>query len=913
MKKNALLLAAIILLAFSDINAQTKNVEIDQRLSNGQQVGVLKKWEGSYWSNPFNPGTFYSFPINSNQTILGDQTIHLNQKYNNWNDNFSNVKNHQAHTITNETNKLLSNFIPTHTGATIKTKLEGLDLTGGEVIFKDPWFIDYEDIPYNSQLRNRGMDEAYPRHRTSPFYPNATTQYEYGQTYRGVFLDREISPNNSYYKVGVPEEQTISVHGQSRKFYFNNWEASIINNLPSAQFQNEYNLETGVVFKDPNATVKANLKGQLMANTTSGISSTSQRKIVRTDNGRYHIVYESDGNIYYTYSLTSNFNGNWQKDEIIFLNAKNPSLDYYSNTISLVFENLNGNSVYLYYLEIDAVSGNVSYETYFLMSNSSMDFGIVKPVVSSVSNQRFIIYKKNSNSNLKYRIKTFNSITQNWVWSSVEKDVPESDQYSTNPAVIGNKNLLEHHIVWQQYSSSIKYQHADYRSYDELRFCQYTDVSNNCGFGTNQNPSISVSWENPNHKVQISWQGIYLAALEKIISKEDEVSLKRYEAVTRLKNGNSWGSFRNFGSNVKYVQSGSLNSTNGAVIAWSESNGNYTKYVKRRTDTTYDPTVSLSTNGIYALVSNGSTFENLKASVFNTLTSAPYLINNCTNDFSVEFLDKINSNGSIDLTYGRAGVIGKNGIEFLFNIGDVLLDDESIKFIEMNDTLPITSVNQLNEVARTNNFYLNSQSGLMFSNFYYVVNKTLADSLLTNEFSLNFKCELVSASTNNVVGTFDNVTYNKFNVQEYANPSYLIDCNGIEAGDYYLRLFSTVNEDVEFSISEIQRDNVTLEKQNIILRNFKGEISPIDYMLEQNYPNPFNPSTTIRYQLPQDGMVTLKVYDLLGSEVATLVNEQKTSGRYEVNFDASRLASGVYIYKITSGSYVSSKKMLLVK
>jgi hypothetical protein len=84
------------------------------------------------------------------------------------------------------------------------------------------------------------------------------------------------------------------------------------------------------------------------------------------------------------------------------------------------------------------------------------------------------------------------------------------------------------------------------------------------------------------------------------------------------------------------------------------------------------------------------------------------------------------------------------------------------------------------------------------------------------------------------------------------------------------------------------------------------------YSLEQNFPNPFNPSTTIRYQIPNDGLVTLKVYDILGSEVTTLVNEQKSTGSYEVNFDASRLASGVYIYKITSGNFVSSKKMLLV-
>jgi len=703
----------VVVVSVSILNAQTKQVTVDQKLSNNTtSVGVVGLWNISLSRfDDYSVPQPFTWQIGSSKTLRGYQDILSSEKYNHWINNTTNednVTNHKSFTIYSFTNTLTSKFHPTNLGVKIKTSLEGTETTGGVIQFKDPWFIDYQDGQYANQLRNRGMNDAYPRQRTSPFYPNSTTPFELGQTYRGVFLDQDPATTTTYYKVGVPSEQTISIHGQNRKFYFENWEASIINNLPSAQFQDEYLQETGVVFKDPNAIVTAKLKGQLMSNSTNGISSVSQRKIVRTDNGRYHIVYESNGNVYYTYSLTSDFNGSWQKDEPLFLNAKNPSMDYYNNTISLVFEYLDGNSVYLHYMEIDAVSGSISYETYFLMSSSSSDFGIVKPVVSSISNQRFIVYKKNTNSNLKYRIKTFNSITQNWVWSAIEKDVPETDQYSTNPAVVGNKNLMEHHLVWQQYSSSIKYQHADYRSYDELRFCQYTDVSNNCGFGTNQNPSISVSWENPNHKVQISWQGIYLASLDKIVAKEQDYSLRRYETVTRLKSGTSWHTFRNFGANVKYVQSGSLNSTNGAIIAWSETNGNYTKYVKRRTDTAYDPTVSLSTNGIYALVSNGSTFENLKASVFNALTSAPYLINNCTNDFSVEFLEKINSNGSIDLTYGRSGVIGKNGIEFLFNIGDVLLDDVSIKFIEMNDTLPITSVNQLNEVARTNNFYLNS-------------------------------------------------------------------------------------------------------------------------------------------------------------------------------------------------------------
>ena len=88
---------------------------------------------------------------------------------------------------------------------------------------------------------------------------------------------------------------------------------------------------------------------------------------------------------------------------------------------------------------------------------------------------------------------------------------------------------------------------------------------------------------------------------------------------------------------------------------------------------------------------------------------------------------------------------------------------------------------------------------------------------------------------------------------------------------------------------------------------------PEDFQLYQNYPNPFNPATTITYQLPKDGMVTLKVYDMLGTEVANLVNEKKIAGKYEVKFNASNLASGVYIYWFNINEYVSVKKMVLLR
>ncbi len=89
--------------------------------------------------------------------------------------------------------------------------------------------------------------------------------------------------------------------------------------------------------------------------------------------------------------------------------------------------------------------------------------------------------------------------------------------------------------------------------------------------------------------------------------------------------------------------------------------------------------------------------------------------------------------------------------------------------------------------------------------------------------------------------------------------------------------------------------------------------NPGSFLLEQNYPNPFNPSTVIGYQLSAVSHVTLKVYDVLGREVATLVDEVQKMGSYEVEFDGSRLPSGVYFYRLQAGTYSRTKKLVLLK
>ncbi len=118
--------------------------------------------------------------------------------------------------------------------------------------------------------------------------------------------------------------------------------------------------------------------------------------------------------------------------------------------------------------------------------------------------------------------------------------------------------------------------------------------------------------------------------------------------------------------------------------------------------------------------------------------------------------------------------------------------------------------------------------------------------------------------------------------------------------------------------SEMYLDDIELSMD--MVSDVEYELQPLAFQLEQNYPNPFNPSTKIKYTIPsvtlsgvEGSLVQLKVYDALGNEVATLINEEKPAGNYEVDFNASKLSSGIYFYKLQAGSFVDTRKMLLLK
>jgi hypothetical protein len=135
--------------------------------------------------------------------------------------------------------------------------------------------------------------------------------------------------------------------------------------------------------------------------------------------------------------------------------------------------------------------------------------------------------------------------------------------------------------------------------------------------------------------------------------------------------------------------------------------------------------------------------------------------------------------------------------------------------------------------------------------------------------------------------------------------SVFIDTSTSAGTPYYYRLSVTMKDSAELQSYPIMLNPVATSARPLNVA--------VEFELYDNYPNPFNPSTTIKFELPKSSHVSLTVYDILGREVSVLVNEKREAGAYEVKFDGSNLASGVYFYRIQAGSFVQTKQLLLLR
>jgi Secretion system C-terminal sorting domain len=738
-------------------------------------------------------------------------------------------------------------------------------------------------------------------------------------------------PHNDY-GFKSPEHSTITasqqtLNGTTWDFY--GWEAS------GASLANWQNATTDLNVTQPNATVTAHYKGRLRSNLTSGYASNSQRKIVRTDNGIYHTVYQSDyydiaNNIsfpvvYYAKSATSSFTSSWGADKrfpgsLGVGKGKNPSLDFYGDKVYMVHEAQDDTDIYVVLIVYDTISDTYTYvqdgEDNFVSGViAGATFGSVKPVVGVTSDQIMVIWNESSSSKLKFKVWKKNNL--NTAFYSGE--LVNSSTNSKNPSIAAgkrNSTYSKYYIVWQNSSSSIEYQYFDqkntYSSWTPFNTASEI-ISSGSGFTNHNYPSISLmEYAQASQKPIVTWRGSKKEYQQENLAKSTAGGggswVWKYKTVVRpYASGPNWGAFYEVGSNV--VASTINSSDNGeSVIIYSQNNGAESRYVVRDAQGVYGVLI-LSHNGLRSHVSNAATLSDMRAIVFNK-TSLPYTFTKSTTVFQ-QPQNKIST--EVDYTAMRQGVVKKDTLEFVFNMGDIMLDGEEVLFKTRPDTLPINTLQELNDATRTVNFYLDNSSELFFSDIYYTAKTANADSVLSAEDEVRFQVELVRVSDGFIAGQMDKITYNRNTLEDHANIDYQLDCSGIEPGSYYLRLATDVKGDAEYFLGNGHNPVSGLGKKSYVQIGLSEISLPLSYKLAQNFPNPFNPSTTITYQIPKAGKVQIKIFDITGREITTLVDTQKEPGNYQVTFDAGRLATGVYIYRITSGSFTAQKKMLLVK
>ncbi len=185
---------------------------------------------------------------------------------------------------------------------------------------------------------------------------------------------------------------------------------------------------------------------------------------------------------------------------------------------------------------------------------------------------------------------------------------------------------------------------------------------------------------------------------------------------------------------------------------------------------------------------------------------------------------------------------------------------------------------------------------------------TFSASVIDNSIELNwhtatevnnygFEIERASSQTSPGQDSWEKIGFVKGNGNSNSSREYSFTDENVTAGTYSYRL-KQIDNDGSFKYSQIVEASF---------------MKPDKFELSQNYPNPFNPSTTIKYSVANAGFVTMKLYNIVGEEVATLINEEESAGYYQIKFNASNLASGIYFYTLTAGNFRETKKLVLLK
>ena len=872
----------------------------NQKKSNGSSFGSVNYWyKGNFRDN--NGLEEVCIPRYGAKILEAESDIESSQKFYSW------QKESQSETYTNfnkftldklTRTSMTSQFNYTY-NATIRAKVDDYYL---DVIkFKDPWFRDFNEAPYG--IRNRGLD-AEPEPLS-----NVVNNLSVSSNHQGVLLNQQVVSGQPYYSIEIPS--SISVNGTSHQVYLQNWSST------GATLQYPNSLNTGVVFNSTSgATITANLKGSLLTDNSSAYNNGSQRKFVYDKGGYFHVsVYESMGKIWLegsydageTWQLLNN--GNPLNGNTI---ATNPSInDAADNMVAVVYQENNDIRINIVSLNMPDANPIKYNNIVFTMPPGTFNS---KPVVEAQNNynNNSLLYlivwdqdylNSSSNPGLHYRCLEKNS-SGNYNFINTATKISNTDASSTNPTLAAKNDHTSLHLAWEQsvgsYSSEIRYYKIDRSAQNTLSFTSYYVPSAGGSYYKNYSPTMTVVY---NGGMYIAWVGKHQIGEDPTLSR----------VVLRCRHYyNYWYStFYQYGTRVDNVSINSAEVINQYYYGLSWVENGSTNYYKAATISGIQ---TLNTTGNYVQLANGLGSVNYMQAMTFKNTSVPYAFT-VSETFGTG-LGKASSTQDIE---GREGIVSypsKDNEEFeryYFTISDINVDGKPIKFVELHDTVMVKNIDDLNKYLTTESFELSSLSELSYNASFGLADGDKETKQITNGKKVKFRVELVGAEDKKVLGVYEQVDFKSGTNESKNKNTYKITPNIKKNGGVSLRLVVEDDDKGQYLIGSILSKSNVLGKEGAVEIVNSGNLIVEEYQLTQNYPNPFNPQTTINYQLPKDGLVTLKVYDALGKEVTELVNGYKGAGSYNVTFDGSNLASGIYFYKITAGEFTTTKKLMLMK
>ncbi|HQM37101.1 MAG TPA: hypothetical protein PKV79_09715, partial [Candidatus Marinimicrobia bacterium] len=704
----------------------------------------------------------------------------------------------------------------------------------------------------------------------------------------------EFSTTKPIYSLKVPQPHTVNLGGAIgvRPVYFLNW--SYDANKATLKYPNAS--ETPVVFKTSDATITANLKASLISSSSSAFSNDSRRKFVRTQDGWLHMVYESEGHIWYEAKPPD---GDWRLIKVPGNNGhpyldvnggSSPAMDCYNiddwNEYRVYISFKEGNYIQVYRFAYYSYANNYAYDG---MCNLYIAESFYSPNIASSKDGFFMIVYKTS-SGINYRLGA--GEPGNGIWILPKYGIISGTNSNSESAAISGISLetgwSSFDIAWLQLTPpppapplvSVKYCQLEYdHLYNNVTYSAPPQTVSSSSMKINSNPSIISLPDVP----RIGWIADMSGTYD---------PWQTYATMCKIYPSISYNMY-NYQS--KSASINKLDNDSKYYFTWSQVYYMYGWIKNNFAVCSTSPNVieNLNTWGQDLQLCNGPNSSNMYVLSFYPYSTPYYFV-------------KSNSLGSAGLGKtteypysGKRGIVLENNNAGLYySIGNIAVDGVSINFIPNVDEISkrgnrdsvkyhgsksiYNNTETVNGLLVSEPFDLKKDSQIEFNDYFGVADSVAGVSVLGENGYITFKVELLDDASDKVIGTIKESEFTIRNLRPNELSAYKLS-RGLPAGrKVKIRIVLSTNVenpqwsiiddymDLKDGLKKISAKEISLESSEFIT----------DYALHRAYPNPFNPKTTFRFDLPEETHVEIVVYDLMGREVWKSAKTHYSAGTY---------------------------------